>query len=75
MKRSAIHKHICNLCGHVEDVENEWEQLHKFTGTPGYGSMYDGDEITLYFCSKCLDNIVIQDRPEEKTANKKHYWE
>ncbi len=75
MKRSTIHKRTCNICGHVEDVENEWEMLHEFTGTPGYGSKHDGEKIKLYFCSQCLDNIVNQDRPEENIATKKYYWE
>ncbi len=75
MRKTNIHKRSCNICGHVEDKENDLELLHEFTGIPGYGSMYDGDKITLYLCSDCLDSIVHLDRPEESVTNKNYYWE
>lgn len=50
----------CNRCGCVERPDKDiW--LHKFVGTPGYGSLHDGDKVYLYFCSECLDSMVRTD--------------
>lgn len=52
--------HRCCICGRVQRPDrNVW--LHRFIGTPGYGSAYDGETLYLYFCSECLDNMVKYD--------------
>ena len=52
--------HRCGVCGKIERPDRDiW--LHQFDGEPGYGSRYDGEQVSLYFCSECLDNMVHTD--------------
>ena len=58
----------CNICGRTECPEQDvW--VHRFIGTPGYGSKYDGDKLYMYFCSECLDLIARDDNLYDREDN------
>lgn len=49
----------CNMCGKVFDEFDKQEEhgIHKWLG---FGSKYDGDELDLDICCKCLDSLIDQ---------------
>lgn len=38
------------------------EHLHDIAFTAGYGSKFDGEEIKMHICEKCLENLVDTDK-------------
>ena len=51
-------KRICNMCGKdfgVPDIQNGFGI---FTDKIGYGSKYDGDQLSLDLCCECTDKII-----------------
>ena len=47
----------CNLCGYVFDRFDTHQNatIHKLIG---YGSKYDGQNLDLNLCCKCLDILI-----------------
>lgn len=43
----------CAICGN-EDIHGSGT-LSAITLTAGYGSVHDGEQITLYICGTCMD--------------------
>ena len=56
MQQNNLHTK-CSVCGRVDDFLSG-DTFHSFTGYAGYGSKYDGEYITLHFCSECLDKML-----------------
>jgi len=48
---------ICDGCGKKDSIARGITH-HTFGGYAGYGSRYDGEYITLTFCSACLDKMI-----------------
>ncbi len=48
---------VCNRCGKDLDLFDSQQDftIHRQIG---YGSIYDGDAVTLRLCSKCFDDLV-----------------
>ena len=50
---------ICNHCGKeldFFDLQNDFS-IHRRIG---YGSIHDGDDVHMYLCSECFDNLVSE---------------
>lgn len=54
----------CDLCQAKENPNKEIF-VHMFGGYAGYGSVHDGEYITLHFCSECLDKMLAKRPPQE----------
>lgn len=48
---------VCNRCGRELDLFDRQQDftIHKRIG---YGSIHDGDMVTLRLCSRCFDDLV-----------------
>lgn len=48
---------FCNKCGKKLDI---WDIKENFSikKTIGYGSKYDGDELSIDLCCDCMDEII-----------------
>lgn len=48
---------ICNMCGKVLDI---WDQKEDFSieRQLGYGTSYDGEELSLHLCCDCMEEII-----------------
>lgn len=47
----------CNLCGRKMD-EFDVNQHFFMQKIIGYGSKYDGDDLRVRLCSKCMDDLI-----------------
>lgn len=54
----------CDLCGKKENYANN-DYVHLFAGFAGTGSAYNGEYITLHFCSECLDKMINGSKSNE----------
>ena len=62
---SVIHSTTCNKCGRTEivgDSSLEYQDLHTFVASGGYGSSFPPDTTTIRFelCGKCLKKLVSE---------------
>lgn len=48
---------VCNMCGKVLDI---WDQQEDFSIEKqlGYGTSYDGEELSLHLCCDCMEEII-----------------
>lgn len=54
----VVDKVICNVCGKEFDLYDRQEKFGIHTGVIGYGSKYDGGEISLDMCCDCFDRLM-----------------
>lgn len=47
----------CNMCGKTMD-DFDINLGFSFNKIMGYGSEYDGDEVSLNLCCECADHII-----------------
>lgn len=54
---SNTEEFVCNMCGKTLDL---FDRAEDFTIQKklGYGTIYDGSEIKLSICCKCMERIV-----------------
>lgn len=50
-------QYICNKCGNPFDMWDKQEAFHIYRQL-GYGTKYDGSELELDLCCKCLEKLV-----------------
>ena len=48
---------ICNVCGKTFDMWDKQEDFG-FEYFVGYGSKFDGEQISANFCCSCFDRIL-----------------
>lgn len=51
-------KRVCNICGKELNLFDEQENF-SHEGVVKYGSVFDGDEISLNICCSCMDKIIM----------------
>ena len=49
----------CDICKQVETPEGN-VILSNFHGYAEYGSVHDGDMLTLHICQHCLDRLIAE---------------
>lgn len=50
-------KKVCNLCGKELDIF-DLNQAFVMNNHIGYGSMHDGDDVSLRLCCDCFDKLI-----------------
>ena len=48
---------VCNMCGKILD---RWDEQEDFSIEKklGYGTSYDGEELSLHLCCDCMEEII-----------------
>ncbi len=58
MPGTALYQ-TCDFCKRHEDPD-KGIFVSSFSGYAGYGSMFDGEFISIHICTECLDKAVAK---------------
>ena len=50
-------KRVCNKCGKEFDIWDKQESFNIYRRL-GYGTIYDGDDLELDLCCKCMEELI-----------------
>ena len=68
IESSVESKPCCNVCGKEFDT---WDESENFVvhSRLGYGTKFDGDELNLHICCKCMESIIDSCKVSPITEN------
>lgn len=59
MRENNKAKCTCSMCNKALDVYDK-QMNFKYERTVGYGSIFDGDYISIQLCCECADKIITK---------------